>query len=696
MPLSAGDRLGSYEVVALLGSGGMGEVYRARDTRLGRDVAIKILPPAFAADSHRLARFEREAQLISQIHHPNVCTLFHIGDATNPDARHFIVLELVEGETLHQRLIRGALPVREALRYASDIASALEAAHQKGIIHRDLKPSNIKIAPGGTIKVLDFGVAKLSEGTDAGDRAPDLATATLGGTKEGALVGTVSYMSPEQAMSSSVDKRTDIWSFGCVVYEMLTAQRAFPGLGVADTLAAVIRGEPDWTALPATTSPSIRRLLERCLEKDRMRRLADIADARLEIDDVMAGRSAGKTAPVAPAGGRRRLRGLLAFVFGMLVIAAAFSFGWSSRERSLTPPRAVDYPVYEPGGSDISLGPGNEPPPPDRSRSTEARQEPSQPATPSSAPPASNTAVFNRSVTVETKPIRVSRMLLDGVTWAPTTTGANTILAVSPDGGRVVYSARAGGVTSLWLESLDKSDIRQLGGTEGASSPFWSPDGMSIGFFAGDRLKRLDLSGFAIPVTLCEVPSNRGATWGPDDTIVFARYPGVLHRISANGGMPTPLTRLAPGEPHHVRPHFLAGTNQLIYRVTSPNLRDNAYYAMTVGAYYAMSVGSAGRKLIMRLDAGNLMYASGHLLYLLDNTLIAQPFDVSSLTLSGRPVPIADGIRRSADTAPKFGVFSASQTGRLAYLPEGGGDVPMTVLMNWATVLKNASRGQTP
>ena len=287
MALRTGDRLGAYEIVGLLGHGAMGEVYRARDTRLGRDVAVKVLPAAFANDADRLARLEREARLISQVNHPNICTLFDIVEGQNAP---FLILELIEGETLQQRLLRGPMPLREALRCASGIAAALEAAHSKGIIHRDLKPSNIKITAAGTIKVLDFGVAKLAR--DAGSElgAPDL-TLTLGGTKEGVLVGTVAYVSPEQAMGDRVDGRSDIWAFGCLLYEMLTAKRAFPGVAVADTLGAVMRGEPDWTALPGDTPPELRTLLRRCLEKDRGRRLADIADARLEIEDLLAGRS---------------------------------------------------------------------------------------------------------------------------------------------------------------------------------------------------------------------------------------------------------------------------------------------------------------------------------------------------------------------------------------------------------------------
>ena len=265
MALQPGDRLGAYEIVGLIGHGAMGEVYRARDTRLGRDVAVKVLPAAFTHDADRLARLEREARLIAQVNHPNICTLF---DIVEGESAPFLIFELIEGETLQQRLLRGPMPVRDALRCAAGIAAALEAAHSKGIIHRDLKPSNITITAAGTIKVLDFGVATLARDAASKSGAPDL-TLTLGGTKEGVLVGTVAYVSPEQAMGDRLDGRSDIWAFGCLLYEMLTAKRAFPGMAVADTLAAVMRGEPDWTALPAGTPPALRTLLRRCLEKDR-------------------------------------------------------------------------------------------------------------------------------------------------------------------------------------------------------------------------------------------------------------------------------------------------------------------------------------------------------------------------------------------------------------------------------------------
>src|SRR5688572_17790447 len=329
MALQAGDRLGAYEIVGLLGHGAMGEVYRARDTRLGRDVAVKVLPAAFTHDTDRLARLEREARLIAQVNHPNICTLF---DIVEGESAPFLIFELIEGETLQQRLLRGPMPVRDALRCAAGIAAALEAAHSKGIIHRDLKPSNVAITPARTIKVLDFGVATLARDADSTTGVPDL-TLTLGGTKEGVLVGTVAYVSPEQAMGDRLDGRSDIWAFGCLLYEMLTAKRAFPGIAVADTLAAVMRGEPDWSALPPGTPPGLRTLLRRCLEKDRARRLAHIADARLEIDDLLTGRhepTAERHLPpaAAPVARSKPHRGrsivVQAFVAGV-IFAAVFA-----------------------------------------------------------------------------------------------------------------------------------------------------------------------------------------------------------------------------------------------------------------------------------------------------------------------------------------------------------------------------------
>ncbi len=321
-----GRRFGDYLVGDRIDSGGMGDVYRARDTRLGRDVAIKVLQPPFADDPDRLARFEREAQILAALDHPHIGTIYGVEESNGTRA---LVLALVDGETLAEHLVRGPIPIVEALEYARQIADALEAAHDKGIIHRDLKPGNIKITPSGVVKVLDFGLAKAMPGS--GDRvAMPSPTSTLSGTREGMLLGTAAYMSPEQARGKPVDRRTDIWAFGCVLFEMLTGTRAFEGQNVAEVLAGVIERQPDLNSLPATTPPAIRKLLRRSLEKDQRRRLSDIADARLEIDEAIA-------EPVAPVafrdanvrtGARWRLVAVGSLLTAILVAGlAALYFG---------------------------------------------------------------------------------------------------------------------------------------------------------------------------------------------------------------------------------------------------------------------------------------------------------------------------------------------------------------------------------
>ena len=326
MALSSGTRIGVYEIVALVGAGGMGEVYRARDTKLGRDVALKVLLPTLTADAGRVARFGREARLLASLNHQHIGAIYGFEDTGHVPA---LVLELVEGDTLDTRVRRGPLPVREALGIALQIADALDAAHGATIVHRDLKPSNIKITPDGVVKVLDFGLAKALE---VERPATDLAksTVTSAGTMEGVILGTAAYMSPEQARGLPVDKRTDIWAFGCVLFEMLTGSPAFARETVTDTIAAVVTGDPQWTSLPAETPGSIRRLLTRCLEKDSRRRLHDIADARIEIEDAM-------TTPAERPREVSRRWSRLALAALLLGIATAVVLLWVARGRLRTP-----------------------------------------------------------------------------------------------------------------------------------------------------------------------------------------------------------------------------------------------------------------------------------------------------------------------------------------------------------------------
>src|SRR5881296_321801 len=324
MALTSGTKFGPYEIVSLLGAGGMGEVYRARDTKLGRDVALKFLPPLFSADADRVARFEREARLLASLNHPHIGAIYGFEDGGSVPA---LVLELVEGDTLHDRLRRGPLPLSEALAVAQQIAEALESAHERGIIHRDLKPSNIKITPDGVVKVLDFGLAKALAAEGSGPDLSKSPTMTADGTIAGVILGTAAYMSPEQARGQPVDKRTDIWAFGCVLFEMLTGSAAFARETITDTIVAVVGAEPEWKSLPADTPGSIRRLLTRCLQKDARRRLHDIADARIEIEDTMATPAERASVPMPRWWSRLALSAL------SLAIATTLVFLWGLRDR---------------------------------------------------------------------------------------------------------------------------------------------------------------------------------------------------------------------------------------------------------------------------------------------------------------------------------------------------------------------------
>src|ERR1700682_3897731 len=311
MALAAGTKLGSYEVLAQIGAGGMGEVYQAHDNKLGRDVAIKVLPEAFAHDPERLSRFQREAKMLAALNHPNIATIHGLEQSGGTS---YLVMELVSGDTLQERVKReGSMPVEEALTIAKQIAEAFEAAHEKNIIHRDLKPANVKVTPEGKVKVLDFGLAKAFAGDGANDDPSNSPTLSAAATMQGVILGTAAYMSPEQARGKAVDKRTDIWAFGCVLYELLASNKAFDGEDTTEILAAVVKTEPDWNRLPASTPPTIRMLLKRCLQKDRTLRLRDAGDARIEIHEALSGPPGVDSNIPAPAKGIRALgrRGLI-------------------------------------------------------------------------------------------------------------------------------------------------------------------------------------------------------------------------------------------------------------------------------------------------------------------------------------------------------------------------------------------------
>jgi serine/threonine-protein kinase len=606
MALAAGARLGPYEILSTIGAGGMGEVYRARDTRLKREVAIKILPESVASDPERLARSQREAEVLASLNHPHIAAIYGLEESGETRA---LVMELVDGETLADRIGRGPIPLDEALPFAKQIAEALEAAHEQGIIHRDLKPANIKVRPDGTVKVLDFGLAKIVEASGAaeagragGARAMSMSptiTSPAMMTGMGVLLGTAAYMSPEQAKGREADKRSDIWAFGCVVFEMLTGKRAFAGDDVQDTLVAVLRDAPDWSALPSETPPEIRTLLRRCLEKDRKKRLADAADARIEIDEALASPSGvaavglhGIDAPRA----RRALPWLL--LAGALVALAAVLALWS-------PWRTTARPVAVRMSAELGV---------------------------------------DASLVVDQ--------------------GAAAVL--SPDGHVLVFAAQKSGATNsqLFVRRLDQLDATPLSGTDGARNPFFSPDGQWVAFFASGKLKKVSVTGSAA-VTLCDAVNGRGGTWAEDGTIVFTpdSTPQVrLLRVSSAGGTPQPLTTLAEGEATQRWPQVLPGGKGVLY-TTAPSAIEWEDASLVVRPLLA-----GERKVVQQGGYYGRYLPSGHLVYVHDGTLFAAPFDLDRLQVTGQAVPVVEGIGTNLGVTGGA-QFAVSDNGTLAYLP---------------------------
>ena len=500
---SAGAQIGVYRIEGRVGAGGMGEVYRGRDTRLGRDVAIKVLPPEMVADPERRTRLEREARLLAALNHPHIGAIYGLEEH---DGLIALVLEFVEGPTLADRLRRGPIPPGEAVGIAREIAEAIEAAHDKGIIHRDLKPANVKLAPVSGVKVLDFGLAKALAGVPDAD-ASQLPTVTADGTRAGQVMGTAAYMSPEQARGLVVDKRTDIWAFGCVLYEMLAGRRAFEGKTLSDTLVAVLEREPDWSALPDTTSPRLRWLLRRCLEKDARRRWRDIGDAALELtSDVDAG--AGTSEDAVPPRNRR---------LWTFVLPAAGLVALSSAVTTLIVRRPAPPTVVTPAVIRFAI-----PPPP-------------------------GNRFGSKVPDVEA-----------------------TYLAVSPDGSQLAFVATdRAGISRLWLRPLAGLEARALNGTDNAISAFWSPDGRSLAFFADGKLKRLNLPD-GTPVPLADTPVNVGlsGTWGDSGQLVFGPTQGIeILTTSTSAVAPQPVVKPDPSR-HEAGvswPWFLPDGRRFLY-----------------------------------------------------------------------------------------------------------------------------------
>ena len=598
MTLAPGSRLGPYEILAAIGAGGMGEVFRARDTTLNRDVAIKVLPGAFAQDHERVARFKREAQVLASLNHPNIAAIYGLEDSGGALG---LVLELVEGEDLYQRLKRGALPTAEAIGIAKQIADGLEAAHEKGIVHRDLKPANIKVRTDGSVKILDFGLAKAYErAITPGEVPPDSESPTLSRdlTEEGIVLGTPSYVSPEGASGKATDKRSDIWAFGVVLFEMLSGARLFKGRDARDIFATILTREPDWTALPPQTPENVRRVLRRCLEKDPRRRLRDIADARLELEEAGGGSTDGSLAVA------RRPRHLQSLAWPVNAILVLLLFGAALWKRA---PNDSEAPLLT----------------------------------------------------------RTSIALPEGQRLASSETAYP--LALSRDGARIAYVAEEEGRTRLHVRELGSIESKPLSGTDGAMHPFFSPDGQWIGFFTNGGLMKVAVAGGA-PLRICNHQAlSRGASWGPDDRIVFAsRDPG-LSVVDAKGGTPRTLSDARDAWWPEILP-------------------DGRTVLFTTGTeIVTMSINGGARQVVARtsdskldgpaiLGAGRLaqarFVAGGFLVYgQAPGVIRAVRFNPSSSMVEGSVVSLIESVERSRNRGAVY--YGVSKNGLLVYAPTG-------------------------
>jgi len=601
--IPAGTRIGVYEITGFIDAGGMGEVYRAKDTRLKRDVALKILPESFAADPDRLARFQREAEVLASLNHPNIAAIHGLEES---NGTHALVMELVEGEDLSQRIGRGPIPLDEALPIAKQIAEALEAAHEQGIIHRDLKPANIKLRPDGTVKVLDFGLAKAMEPISAPSAdvtASPTITSPAMMTGIGMLLGTAAYMSPEQAKGRQADKRSDVWAFGAVLYEMLSGQRAFKGDDISDTLAAVLRQDLDWTALPASTPASVRRLIARCLDRDVRRRLRDIGEARIVLDDPAAlatGDAGGPPAVARPQPLWRRAIPVMlsAIVAGVLASAAT---------------------VY---------------------------------LTPLQAP-----------LVVTRFPFTLGEGQLS--TGTPTSRQA---VAISPDGAQMAYLAN-GRLYLRSMSELEGRPIAGADTGSFVTSPVFSPDSRSVAFWssADQTLKKVAVSGGAA-VTICRADPPLGVRWGTDG-IVFGQPNKGIMRVSANGGTPEVLVSVKDGEQAY-GPQILPGGETVLFtlatgtvaELTPPPEWDKAQIV-------THSLRSGERKTLVDGGSDGRYLPTGHLVYAIGGIVFAVPMDLRRLEVTGGPVPIVEGVRRATAPVTGAAQFDFSSTGSLVYLP---------------------------
>ena len=604
--MHVGARLGPYEVVEPLGSGGMGEVYRARDPRLTRDVAIKVLPEGFSTDPDRLSRFEQEARAAAALNHPNILAIYDIG---TENGRPYIVSELLEGATIRDR---PGLSVRRAVEYATRIAHGLAAAHEKGIVHRDLKPENVFVTADGQVKILDFGLAKLTEVEPAG--VSELTTRAIG-TQAGVMLGTIGYMAPEQVRGQRIDHRADIFALGAILYEMLSDRRAFTGETSADTLSAILDKDPaDLPLNQRRIPPALARVVQRSLEKNPVRRFQSAGDLAFALEGVFASSDAGTVTTDLPRTMVTREQiawGLCALpLLAATALAVALFAGRPTREVATV--KATILPPLEVNITERSVAQGGSP----------ARK-----------------------------------------------------LSISPDGKRVAFTAAgADGVIWLWVRRLDSLRAQRLEGTQGAVYPFWSPDSQFLAFFAEgggrrSKLMKVDVTG-GTPVTLCELPgpNSTGGTWSRDGVILyglFASREGEIQRVSAAGGTPIAATTLDTnrGETRHWTPYFLPDGRHFLYLASG--VKGDGGLLYEPNGLYVASLDSNERKLLIPRGSA-AKYANGHLLFTQGSTLMARPFDVARLEFTGDAVPIAEDVLVGGPTNVS-GTFAVSANGILAY-----------------------------
>ena len=589
-------KIAHYQIQSKIGAGGMGEVYRARDTRLGRDVALKVLPEAVARDAERMARFEREAKVLASLNHPNIAHIYGVEESNGTRA---LVMELVEGRDLAERIKQGPLVLDEAFPIAKQIAEGLEYAHERSVIHRDLKPANVKLTSDGRVKLLDFGLAKALEAETAEEELQNSPTLSAAATRAGMLLGTAAYMSPEQARGKSVDRRADIWAFGCVLFELITGKSAFSGETISDTLASVIRAEPDWSLLPQTIPTRIRELLRRCLQKDPKQRLQAIGEARIALEAAIAGTAEDATETAKEPSPRPLWQKILPWAAAVAAILVAFAVTFW---RPTPAPRQV---------MQLSL----------------ALPQP-------------------------------LAGILDPNPGSP--------FALSPDASQMVFvGSVAGKPPQLFLLPLDQRTAAPLDGTENATEPFFSPDGQWVGFFALGRLRKVSVHG-GPSVDLGEAQVPHGANWAADDSIVYApNFGSGLMRVAAAGGPPQSLTapNAKEGEVSHRWPQVLPGGKAVLFTIqTSTQVTYDesriAVLSLQSGKWHTIVEGGSYARYV----------PSGHIVYARAGSLMAVPFDLPRLQISGEPVPVLEGLVTTAVTSGGA-EYDVAPNGLLAYVP---------------------------